>query len=130
MISGKALLAALPLALGGGWLILASNARVGALRIELDSLETLGQAEGDSFVRTLQGAYAERQLETLSRRRDAAVELAAARRNRLLGLLVVLFSGLTFAFVLALQRVAAQIEQDRRAFARDRAGTTDTPARP
>ena len=63
MIIGKALLAALPLALGGGWLVLASNARIGTLRLELDSLETQGREEGRSFVRTLQGAHAERQLE-------------------------------------------------------------------
>jgi hypothetical protein len=122
MIIGKALLAALPLALGGGWLVLASNARIGTLRLELDSLETQGREEGQSFVRTLQGAHAERQLEILSRQHDAALQLAAARRNRLLGLILILFSGLAFAFVRAAQRVAAEIEEDGQLFERQRAG--------
>jgi hypothetical protein len=130
MISGKALLAALPLALGGGWLVLASNARIGALRLELERLETQGREEGASFVRTLQGAHAERQLEVLSRRHDAALALAAARRNQLLGILLVLSSGLAFAFVRAAQRIASEIAEDDRLLARQRLGRGDKPAPP
>ena len=125
MIPGKALLAALPLALAGGWLVHASTVRVGSLRVELAQLDAQGRQEGDSFVRTLQGVHAERQLEILSRRRDTALELATARRNRLLGVILVIFAALAFAFVRAAQRVAAEVEEDSRAVAGQPSGQRD-----
>ncbi len=84
-----------------------------------------GREEGDSFVRTLQGAHAERQLEILSRRRDSALDLATARRNRLLGVLLIIASCLTFAFVRAAQRIAAEVEEDRRLLAGQRSRPRD-----
>ncbi len=113
MIPSKALLAALPLALAGGWLVHASTVRIASLRVEVAQLDAQGRQEGDSFVRTLQGVHAERQLEILSHRRDTALELATARRNRLLGVLLVIFALLAFAFVRAAQRIAAEVEEDR-----------------
>jgi hypothetical protein len=126
MMPGKALLAALPLALGGGWLIAASTSRVGALRAELEALDTQGREEGDSFVRTLQGSHVERQLDILSRRQATVVALAAARRNQLLGVVLVLASCLAFAFVRAAQRVANEIEEDATSLARHRTRRDDT----
>jgi hypothetical protein len=129
MFPAKAILAALPLALGGGWIFFASHARVGALRHELEALETQGREEGESFVRTLQGAHAERQLDLLTRRHAAALELAAARRNRLLGIVVVLASGIAFACVRVAQRIAREIEEDARSLARQRTGRDDASRR-
>jgi len=114
MIPGKALLVAVPLAVAGGWLVQASTVRVGALHAELAALDEQGRAEGDSFVRTLQGAHAERQLQLLTERHEAAVKLAGARRNRLLGVLLLVAAALAFAFIRAAQRIAAEVEEDRR----------------
>jgi hypothetical protein len=125
MIPGKALLAALPLALAGGWLVHASTAHIGSLGVELAQLDAQGRQEGDSFVRTLQGAHAERQLEILSRRRDTALDLATARRNRLLGVILVIFAVLAFAFVRAAQRIAAEVEEDRRMLTGQPSGRRD-----
>jgi hypothetical protein len=122
MIPGKALLAAAPLALAGVWLGLASHERVRAAREEVRQLETEGRQEGDSYVRTLQGSHAERQLEILSHKRDAAVELAAARRNRLLGIVLVVFAGVAFVFVRAGQHIAAELDEHRRAMMNAGAG--------
>lgn len=113
MVSLKALLLALPVALAGGWMIHASTARVEALRADLVQLDSEGRAEGESFVRTLQGSHAERQLDILSRRRTAAIALAAARRDRLLGGMVVAFAALLFVFLRAAQRIAAELDEDR-----------------
>jgi hypothetical protein len=125
MIPGKALLAALPLALAGGWLVHASTVHIGSLRVELAQLDAQGRQEGDSFVRTLQGVHAERQLEILSRRRDTALDLATARRNRLLGVILVIFAVLAFAFVRAAQRIAAEVEEDGRMLTDQPSGRRD-----
>src|SRR5690349_1185873 len=106
MIPAKPLLVALPLLGAGGWLVQDSTVRVSALRTELAAVEGQEQAEADSFVRTLQGAHAERQLQLLTQRHDVAVKLAAARRNRLIGVLLVVASALGFAGVRAAQRIA------------------------
>jgi hypothetical protein len=110
MISGKALLVSVPLAVAGGILMANGHARVNALRAELASTEAQGRAEGESYLRTLQGAHAQRQLELLTQRHEVALRLAGARRDRLLGLLVVLAGLLIFGFVQAAQRIAGEIE--------------------
>jgi hypothetical protein len=114
MLPGKAILVAAPLVLAGagaGW---HAHGRVGALRAELAAVDARGKAEGDSYLRTLQGAHAERQLDLLTRRHDVAMRLAAARRDRLLGVMAVLGGGLVFAFVRAAQRISGEVEEGRR----------------
>ena len=113
MISGKALLAALPLALGGGWLVHGSTSRIGALRTELDRTESQERVEGESYLRTLQGAHAERQLALLTERRGIALRLAEARRDRLLGVFLALSAVLAYAFVRAAQRIARELDEAR-----------------
>ena len=114
MFPVKALLVALPLALGGAWLLHAASGRVVARRAEVAELDAASRQEGASFVETLQGAHAERQRELLDRRRHAAVELAVARRDRLLGVLLIVAAALAFVAVRVAQRVAAELEADRR----------------
>jgi hypothetical protein len=122
MISGKALLVAVPLAVAGGLLASTSSLRVGELLQEIATLDAEEKREGASFVSTLQGAHAERQLQLLTRRHDAALRLATARRNRLLGVLLVLAAALAYGAVRVAQKVAAEVEEDRRLLARSRGG--------
>src|SRR6266702_4262876 len=110
----KALLVASPLVLAGTCGAWYANGRIAALRGELAAVDADGKAEGDSYLRTLQGAHAERHLELLTRRHDVALRLAAARRDRLLGVIAVLGGGLAFAFVRAAQRIAGEVEEGRR----------------
>ena len=74
-----------------------SSLRVRALEAELQTARATGQAEGASFVETLRGEHAERQRLAFDRRREVALGLAAARRDRLLGALAIV----AVAFVLA-----------------------------
>lgn len=114
MIPTKALLLAFPLAAGGGWLVHSSSGRIGDLRAELLRLDGEVRDEGASYLRTLQGSHAQRQLDALSRRRAAALDLAAARRDRLLGGLLLGFAAVVFFSVRAAGRIARDLEEDRR----------------
>ena len=111
MISGKALLVSIPLMLAGGILMGAAHARVGSLRAELALTEAQGRAEGESYLRTLQGTHAQRQLELLSQHHEVALKLGAARRDRLLGFLVVMAGLLTHVFMQVARRVAGELEE-------------------
>jgi hypothetical protein len=95
---------------------------VNALQRELAALASEGQSAGASFVETLQGDWAERQRLAFDRRRAIAIDLAAARRDRLLGVLAVAGAGLAGAALSVLSSIAGEIEDDRRhlAAARDR----------
>ena len=114
MLPVKAILVAAPLVLGGAGGAWHAHGRVGALRAELAAVDARGKAEGDSYLRTLQGTHAERHLDLLTRRHEVAMRLAAARRDRLLGLIAVLGGGLAFAFVRVAQRIGAEVEEGRR----------------
>lgn len=110
----RILLVTLPLALGGLGAAAWATARVRALERDLSALATEGKAAGASFVETLQGEHAERQQVAFDRRRRIALDLAAARRNRLLGLVGVAASGLLGAALSVMSRIAAEVEEDRR----------------
>jgi hypothetical protein len=87
---------------------------VNRLQLELAALAQEGQSAGASFVETLQGGFAERQRLAFDRRRALALDLAAARRDRLLGVLAVGAAGLAGAALSVLSRISAEIEEDRR----------------
>jgi hypothetical protein len=114
MISGRALLVSIPLVLAGGIVMGTAHARVVALRAELASTDAQGRAEGESYVRTLQGAHAQRQLDLLTYRHEVALRLAAAHRDRMLGLLAALGGLLAFGFGQLARRVASEVEQIQR----------------
>jgi hypothetical protein len=103
-----------PIALVGLGAAVYSSVRVSEGEKRLAELAVEGRAAGQSFVDTLQGEHAERLMLTYDRRREAALALAAARRDRLLGLLAVGAAGLLAAGLLALSRIAAELEEDRR----------------
>ena len=114
MTRNKILLVCVPIAAGGLALTLHATFRVNALERELAMLASEGRAAGASFVETLQGEHAERQRALFDRRREIALDLAAARRDRLLGFLGVAGAGLAGAALSVMSRIAAEVEEDRR----------------
>ncbi len=80
----------------------------------LAALAVAGREAGESFVETLQGEHAERQRMTYDQRRAVALSLAAARRDRLLGVLAAAAAVLLAGAVWVLGRIAEEIEEDRR----------------
>jgi hypothetical protein len=107
-------LVTLPIAVGGLAVAAHQTFRVNALERELAELAVEGKAAGASFVQTLQGEHAERQRAAYDRRRVLALDLAAARRNRLLGALAVGAAALGAGALSVLARISAEVEEDRR----------------
>ncbi len=114
MTRAKILMVCLPVAFAGLALGVHATFRVNALQRELAARASEGQAAGASFVETLQGDFAERQRVAFDRRRATALDLASARRDRLLGVLVVAGAGLAGAALSVLSRISAEIDEDRR----------------
>ncbi len=110
----KIVIVTAPIALGGLGTAVHQSYRVDALQHELAQLAAEGKAAGASFVQTLQGDFAERQRAAYDRRREIAIDLATARRNRLLGVLGVGAAGLVGAALSVMSRIAADIEEDQR----------------
>ena len=108
-----------PIALVGLGVAVYASVQVTEGERRLAELAVEGREAGQSFVDTLQGEHVERQILTYDRRRATALTLAAARRDRLLGLLAVGAAGLLAAGLLALSRIAAELEEDRRHVAED-----------
>ena len=114
MTRKKILLLCGPLAAGGLALAVHATVRVNRLGDELAAAAVEGRAAGASFVETLRGEHAERQQVAFDRRRSLTLRLAAARRDRLLGLLGVGAAGLLVGALSVMARIAAEIEEDRR----------------
>src|SRR5512140_2944483 len=90
----KTALICLTVALAGLGVAVHASVRVARGERGLVALAAASNAEGDSFVDTLRGEHAERQRLALDQRRAMALSLAAARRDRLLGLLSAVAAGL------------------------------------
>jgi hypothetical protein len=101
-------------ALAGLAVAVRSSVRVRGLEADLQAAVAAGQAEGASFVQTLRGEHAERQRLAFDRRRDLALALASARRDRLLGVLTIAGVALVYGAGRVLSRVAAEVAEDRR----------------
>jgi hypothetical protein len=114
MTRTKILLLCAPLVAGGLGVAVHATFRVNALGRELISVTSEGRAAGASFVETLQGEHAERQQLAFDRRRNLALRLAAARRDRLLGFLGVATAGFVGAALSVMSRISAEVEEDRR----------------
>ena len=107
LLCGPFAAAGLALAVRGTFRVNEGTAELARVRSEID-------AAGAAFVATLRGADAERQRLLFERRRAIALELAAAQRDRLLGLLLVGASGLAGSVLSVMSRIAAEVEEDRR----------------
>jgi hypothetical protein len=125
----KIAMVCLPVALAGLGLALHATLRVAGHERELAALAVASRNEGQSFVETLRGEHAERQRLAFDRRRAIALSLAAARRDRLLGLVAVAAAGLAAAALTVLARMAAEVEEDRRHVESQAAGRRPPAAR-
>ena len=114
MSSRTVLLVCGPLAALGLATAVSGSWRVQQARRELSALAETSAFHGRAFAETLRGAHAERQLGALDARRTLARKLAAARRDRLLGLLVLAGSVVVGLGLRSLGRMAAEIDEDRR----------------
>ncbi len=114
MTRAKILAICAPVAAAGLALTVQATFRVNAEERALAAARAEGKAAGESFVATLQGEHAERQRLLFERRRTLALQLASARRDRLLGLLLVATAGLAGAALSVMSRISAEIEEDRR----------------
>jgi hypothetical protein len=106
-LCGPVAAAGLALTLHATWRVNDRARALGELRVE-------AEAAGASFVATLHGEHAERQKVLFEKRRTLALELASARRDRLLGLLVTAGAGLVGAALSVMSTIAAEVEEDRR----------------
>jgi hypothetical protein len=114
MSRARTTLFCLPVALAGLGVAAHATLRVRQGERQLAELAVAGKAAGDSFVETLQGEQAERQWLAFDRRREAALALAAARRDRLLGVLATGAAALCAGAASVLSRISAEVEEDRR----------------
>ena len=114
MTRAKILALCAPIAAAGLAVTVHATFRVNDRTRAFAELRTESEAAGASFVATLQGEHAERQRVLFERRRTLAVELASARRDRLLGLLLVAGAGLAGAALSVMSSIAAEVEEDRR----------------
>jgi hypothetical protein len=121
MSRAKLLLVCGPFAAAGLGLALHGTVRVNARSAELVAVRAEADAAGAAFVATLRGEDAERQRLLFERRRALAVELAAARRDRLLGLLLAGAAGLAGSVLSVMARIASEVEEDRRHVEAERA---------
>jgi hypothetical protein len=114
MSSRTVLLVCGPLAALGLAASVSGTLRVAESRRELAALAATSAFEGRAFAESLQGSHAQRQLEALNRRRTLARELAAARRDRLLGVILLLGAVVAGLGIRSFGRMASEIEEDRR----------------
>jgi hypothetical protein len=110
MPSWKAFLPSLLLAAASLWAVQSGGARVESLRAEMAALDAAGRAEGESFLKTLEGDHADRQLAHFDRRRELALQQARARRDELLGVFGLVGSALLLAGGALLRRIRAEVE--------------------
>ncbi|BDG04808.1 hypothetical protein [Anaeromyxobacter oryzae] len=103
----------LPLALVGAGLAAHASRRVREEERALTALAAESQAAGRSFVETLQGEHAERQRLVFEKRRAAALGLAAARRDRLIGVLLVGAALLAAGALTVMRRIAEEVAEHR-----------------
>lgn len=121
-----ALLSLLALALGVG-LVGWSTWRLRDLEQASAGLAEAGRRAGDSFVETLQGEHAARQFRAFDDRRAVALARAAARRDRLFGVLLAAAGALGLGAAAAFRRIARELEEEERRQADGAPGDPPSP---
>jgi hypothetical protein len=116
MLSWKAFLVALPVALAGGWAMVDGGVRLSSVRAEMARQDAAGRAEGESYMKTLKGAHADRQIEAFDRRRALALDLARARRDQLLGLMALVAAVLLALAISVVRRIGREIGEEHGRF--------------
>jgi hypothetical protein len=119
----------LSIALVGLGVSVRASLRVAHEERRLAELADEARAAGESFAATLQGEHAERQRLAFDARRAVALSLAAARRDRLLGILAAVGAALAAAGLSMMSRIALEVEEDRRHVA-GQGRNGDGPAEP
>jgi hypothetical protein len=114
MPRARAALLALPVALAGIGVAVHATVRMAGEERRLTELAATGRAAGESFVETLQGEQAERQWIAYDQRRALALSMAAARRDRLLGILAAAAAAMFAGGAWVLRRISEEVEEDRR----------------
>ncbi|WP_242393796.1 hypothetical protein [Anaeromyxobacter oryzisoli] len=109
MTRDRIALLCLALAVGGAALALHASTRIRSEERTLAALTAESRAAGRSFVETLQGEHAERQKLLFEQRRRSALALAAARRDRLLGVLLLGASALAAGALKVMHRLAVEV---------------------
>lgn len=107
----RIVLLCLPLALGGAALALHASSRIRSEERALAALTAESRAAGRSFMDTLQGEHAERQRLVFERRRRTALALAAARRDQLVGVLLLGASLLLASALNVMRRLAEEVAE-------------------
>lgn len=114
MARARIALLCIPIALLGVGVAVHATLRVSEGERRLAQLAATGKEAGASFVETLKGEHAERQWLAYDQRRVTALSLAAARRDRLLGILAAAAAILVAAGASVLRRMAEEVAEDQR----------------
>ncbi len=118
----------MPIALVGLGVAAHATMRVTRGEERLTALAATSRAAGVSFAETLQddhvqghklAQHVEQQMQAYDERRALALSLATARRDQLLGFLVVIAAVLLAAGLRIMGRIAREVEEDRRYVAED-----------
>jgi len=103
-----------PVALAGAWAIGASTREIRELEGEFQRQGAASVAEGASFVATFKAEHADAYLKALDRRREIAARMTKLRRNRLVGVFLLVLAGTGVGAANVLSRISRELEEDRR----------------
>jgi len=114
MPSWKSAVLIAPVALVGAWAIFSSTRDIRGLEEEFQRQGEATAAEGASFIATFQAEHADAYLRALDRRREIAAKMTKLRRNRLIGLFLIVAAGTGIVGTSILSRISRELEEDRR----------------
>jgi len=114
MVSWKFAALFAPVALAGAWAIAASTREISSLEDEFRREGEASVAEGASFIETFRAEHADAYLKALDHRREIAARMTKLRRNRFIGLFLVVAAALGLTATHVLGRISRELEEDRR----------------
>jgi hypothetical protein len=114
MASWKSAVLFAPVALAGAWAIASSTHEIRELEGEFQRQGEASVSEGASFIETFRAEHADAYLKALDRRREIAARMTKLRRNRFIGLFLVVAAGTAVVGANVLLRISRELEEDRR----------------